>query len=763
MSEYEYTPVPGRGLLTRKSLDLRLEHLQSKGYKIDQIQKSNINPYDIQKNIESFIGSVEVPLGIGGPLRMNIQGEEQDVYCVAGTLEGALMASMNRGAKAISLAGGVKGKMIHQRMMRAPMFQMNNSEEAAVFEAFVHDNFPQIKEQAESYSNHACLLKLDTVILDEFVTVRFIYTTGDAAGQNMTTTCTWHAIQWINQAFEATTGIEINHYIIEGNGASDKKVSQLLLDQGRGVKVEVECTLSEDIIKKVLRTDVTTIMNFFTPSKKLAAKDGMVGYNVNVANVIAAIFVATGQDLASIHESSTALLETKKVENGIHAKLTLYSLVIGTVGGGTHLPKQRQALELMGCYGTGKIERFATIIAGFCLGLELSTISAIASGEFAKAHEKLGRNKPVDWIQWNELNSDFITAVIRPYLSETPREIELHKGELEKGILMNICRRVTNKLIGFIPLSIETSKGEQKILIKSKAKDIEVIKGLHMMSASIDPKLSDLLSNHKDHLEYVNSHLKELLIPHEIHQLNGDGTPKYFGHILHNQREIFMLFQEFLDANTMHLMDSENKPWLWSKPLTKNVIDVINQIHLLFKNKDSLLEKVAVKQHLIAQTEEVHRCMIDILIMEYGEHYKVLNQFLDELIEGPQTQVHMTLVHNDFNPRNIAIRKNGEPVIYDWELSVIDYPQRDVVEFLSFVLEEDFSADQLMHWIEYHYQISESETSFEDWKNITLLSIKKYIVTRIVFYKTANVVMNLKFVDRIYANAMRMLQILEEN
>ncbi len=249
-------------------------------------------------------------MGIVGPLLfIDEAGADELVYTAAGTLEGALIASMNRGAKAVGLSGGFTANVLWQKMTRAPLFMFEKEDDVPIFESFIRRKFDKIKEKAESYSNHAKLLDLETISFDSVVHVKFIYNTGDASGQNMTTVCTWHAMIYIVDEFARETGIQLMDWILEGNGSSDKKISSYSTMSGRGVNVTAECTLSERVLREVLRTSSAKMLQAFSPSRKLAEMDGMFGYNINVANAVAAIFVATGQDLACIHESSVGIFE----------------------------------------------------------------------------------------------------------------------------------------------------------------------------------------------------------------------------------------------------------------------------------------------------------------------------------------------------------------------------------------------------------------------------------------------------------------------
>jgi hydroxymethylglutaryl-CoA reductase (NADPH) len=275
------------------------------------------------------------------------------------------------------------------------------------------------------------LQKIKAIIASRSVHLKFVYTTGDASGQNMTTTCTWHSVLWINKKFKAENGYEAVHYVIEGNAASDKKVSNYSASQGRGVHVIAECELLEHEIQKVLRVSSDDFLRCLSQSLVMRRLDGMFQYNINVANAVAGIFVATGQDLASIHESSTGILNMEKTEKGLYCSLHLPSLVIGTLGGGTYLSKQKEGLALIDCQGNDKIQQFAKLIAGFALALEISTFGAIVGGQFAKAHEKLGRNKPVNWLIKDKIKRDFVAKIL--FTKENIRLMD--KTWLKMGLL----------------------------------------------------------------------------------------------------------------------------------------------------------------------------------------------------------------------------------------------------------------------------------------------------------------------------------------
>lgn len=765
-----YEIIPGRGLVTKSAIGLRLDYFKKNGFELDDISRYFLDHTSVQNNIESFIGTVEIPIGIVGPLLYCEKGINEFVYSGAGTLEGALVASMNRGAKAISFSGGFTATIVHQRMVRAPLFMLANSIDANIFQKWLATKFDAIKDIAEKFSNHAKLQDISAILIDNNVHVKFAYTTGDAAGQNMTTTCTWHSMLWIVENFLIETGIEIPHFVIEGNGSSDKKVSKYLVDHGRGIHVIAECFLEEDVIKKVLRTSSEDIYRCYIPSLAMTQMDGMLGFNINVANAVAAIFVATGQDLASIHESGIGILNVRKTENGLALKLTLPSVVIGTIGGGTALPDQNEGLKIMDCSGNGKIERFAKLIAGFALSLEISTYSAIVSGEFAKAHEKLGRNKPVNWLLKNELKPSFLIECLKgSFHDDSITTIEIQNGLIENGILTNITQRVNKKLTGFIPITIFFSSGQKEnLLIKSKALDIDVIKGLHLMAASIDPSLSDLIYKSRKNLEYSNCHLKELSIYKCLSDNGFKNMPRYYGKHINTSREIYLLFQERLNIDELQLLDSENSPDKWTLTLIQNTIRSINQLHTFFSNAEIQKTLPEVKRFEPCKSMAFYKKMISIICQEDNrKEYVYLNQYIDDLEnENATLNFPVTIIHNDFNPRNVAIRKDGTACIYDWELAVINIPHRDIIEFLSFVLPSDFKEEIFIGHLKFYYQLVQKEhptISEEDWRKGYIYALKEFLVTRATFYKVSEILMKLKFADRIMLNAIRMISILSKS
>jgi len=759
--------IPGRGLNTPSAVQMRQDYLEKIHFHFPSIKTSNLQIHDLKSNIESYVGSVEIPVGIVGPLLFKQEKEQEKCYTFAATLEGALVASMNRGARAISLSGGFSAYVLDQKMLRTPAFIFEKTKYAIRFTEWIKTHFSTIKKQAELYSNHAKLQEIETIVLGKTVHARFYYTTADASGQNMTTTCTWHAMLWIVDEYEKQIGVKINDYVLEGNGASDKKASYKSAQSGRGVHVVAEVFLKEEVIHRILRTSSDDLLKYYANSVLLSKLDGMHGYSINVANAIAAIFAATGQDLASIHESAGALLFLEKTDEGLYLSLNLPNLVIGTVGGGTHLPAQSEALDVMRCKGTGKVERFAELIAGFALGLEISTYSAIVSGEFAKAHEKLGRNRPVKRLTRAEITPNFVKKMFSEEFTDMKNsKLQVDTmATVENGIITALTNRVSNKTIGFIPVFLENEDSKQEFYLKSKPLDVDVINGLHSMAASIDTKLSDLLYAYRSVLEYNKCHLKEIELYEFLQESHFDFKPTFYGKYLNGQREIFLFLMEKFDLSKIGHIDSQKNPEWWTEKQRKSVIEAISVVHNLFFEQENKAKLPEIKEFEPWNAKPLYKKFMELMLEETEEDYKRLEitkllKFIDEWSAAKRPDLPLTVVHNDFNSRNIAIRKNGKPVIYDWELAVVNIPHRDIVEFLSFTLIPEFELEELKTYLELHYKLIGKQMEWNNWLAGYEYAVKEYIITRISFYEVAGILAKYAFSERVFEVSLRLLQLI---
>lgn len=767
----KYKDVPGRGLMTQSAYQMRLEFLKTLMEDSGRITSAKISLEQVQNNIESFIGTSEIPLGLAGPLLFKSEKEKFEwVYAGICTTEGALVASMNRGAKAISECGGFSAHFVHQKMLRAPLFTFKEMADALIFEKWIKENFGKLKSQVSKYSNHAELTEIKYSVIGKLVNLKFIYTTADASGQNMVTYCTWELCQWINEIFPKQSGIGILKVYADGNGSSDKKVSYYAMQNGRGAHVVCECFLSNEIIVKTLRTTAREMFQLYNHSMAIARFDGIIGGTINIANAIAGIFAATGQDLGCIHESSLGILQLDELNDGLYLSLSIPALVIGTIGGGTHLPGPRAVLELMNCCGKGKLERFAKLIAGFSLSLEVSTLAALASGQFARAHQKLGKNKTLNWLIKSEIDIKFIKKHMDGFRGKELISVELlNSDNLCNGILTNLAARATKKMIGFITLQIHAGiDPPRKVLIKSKPLDEELMLGLYLMASRLNADLADSLLRHKEFLEYKDSHQKEIDIYQFLKGIGYPFIPEYYGEVKDVKREIYLFMIEYLDDDFMETVSSENDTGTWSDELIINAFRSIHTVHKAFLNssdKDHLgyLQKFDATHSLsfYEQCNQVNQ-------KDYRE-WEVEDLF-DEIAgviqrwrkEPPVKKSRPTLVHNDFNSRNIGIRKNGNLCIYDWELAVINIPHRDIFEFLAFTLDVDNNAERLHNLMKSHYEmlgeINGKTYAWKDYIDDFIISGHEFLITRASFYLAGNTLLNYSFIKRVFISSNRIIK-----
>ena len=376
---------------SRAAAARRMEFLRhATGARPEHIGRYSIDPAVAAGNIENFVGAAQVPIGIAGPLLVDGEHARGEFYVPLATTEGTLVASYNRGMKLLRLAGGVKTTVMDDRMQRAPAFGFDSAREAREFGQWVTANFDAIRCQAESTTRTGRLHDIEQFSASRYLFLRFNFTTGDAAGQNLAGRATWRACAWIRAHYPG-----VRRFCLESNLATDKKSSQINILATRGKRVTAEATIPARLAREVMRT--TTEQMF--AARQISNLGGLLaGVNNNgnhSANGITALFVATGQDIANVAESSAALLHSELLGNGdYYYSITIPALIVATYGGGTGLPTQRECLELLGCYGPGQVRKFAEIVAATVLCGEISLGSAVVADEWVAAHERLGRNRP---------------------------------------------------------------------------------------------------------------------------------------------------------------------------------------------------------------------------------------------------------------------------------------------------------------------------------------------------------------------------------
>ena len=359
------------------------------GAKLKHVTKYSIDPKGTQGNVENFTGVAQIPLGVAGPLTVNGEHAKGDFLVPLATSEGTLVASYNRGIKLLNLSGGVTCTVVDDCMQRAPVFIFDSAREARDFKLWVVENERRIAEEAEATSSIAKLVHVDIYLAGKFAYLRFNYTTGDAAGQNMVGRATFAACSWILE--QVTT---VRRFYLESNLATDKKASQVNVMRTRGKRVIAEATIPRDTLISNMRVDPETLHYHANVANVGSFLSGANNNGCHSPNAITAIFIATGQDVANVSESSAGIMYTEVTGDGdLYISMSLPSLIVATYGGGTGLPTQRECLEMMGCLGRGKVRKFAEIVGGAVLAGELSLGAAISSLDWVSSHEQYGRNR----------------------------------------------------------------------------------------------------------------------------------------------------------------------------------------------------------------------------------------------------------------------------------------------------------------------------------------------------------------------------------
>lgn len=359
------------------------------GAGLDHVTKYSFDPHSTNGNCENFTGVAQVPIGFAGPLKVNGEFADGEFLIPLATTEGTLIASYNRGIKVLNLAGGVRSTVVSDAMQRAPVFVFDDARIGRRFVSWVLDSFDKIKDEAEATSSIAKLKDIDPYTANKFVYLRFNYTTGDAAGQNMVGRATFAACSWILDNFEG-----IRHFYLESNFATDKKASQVNIMRTRGKRVTAEVTIPRNVLIEHMRVEPESLAYHSGVANVGTFLSGANNNGAHSANGITAMFIATGQDVANVSESSAGVVYTELTpEKDLYISITVPSLIVATYGGGTSLATQRECLEVLGCYGKGGVNKLAEIIAGVVLAGEISLASAISSSDWVSSHEKYGRNR----------------------------------------------------------------------------------------------------------------------------------------------------------------------------------------------------------------------------------------------------------------------------------------------------------------------------------------------------------------------------------
>ncbi len=330
---------------------------------------------------ENMIGATQVPLGIAGPLRI----DKTEYYIPLATTEGALVASVNRGCRAITDSGGAIVDSYRVGSTRGPVFYVKNLKESDQLNTFIDTHLKEMQNIACTTSKHIDLTKTFSRGVGQYRYVRFIYDTKDAMGMNMATIATDKIVRFI----EEQTGTSC--LALSGNYCVDKKPSWLNMIEGRGFKVWAEVVLPRKILQQTLKTTAQKIYDAWLSKCIMGSiMSGSMGYNAQFANVIAALFLATGQDIAHVAECSVGITTAEVRGKSLYMSVYLPDLMVGTVGGGTSLSTQKEALAIL---GAKQSEQLVRVVGASVLAGEISLLASLSEGTLAKAHNRLARGK----------------------------------------------------------------------------------------------------------------------------------------------------------------------------------------------------------------------------------------------------------------------------------------------------------------------------------------------------------------------------------
>jgi hydroxymethylglutaryl-CoA reductase (NADPH) len=356
---------------------------------LNHIGHYSVDPALTAGNIENFIGVAQVPMGLIGPLLVNGEHANGEFYVPMATSEGTLIASYNRGARLLRESGGVKVTVVDDAMQRAPVFIFNDAREAREFGLWVEQNFEQIAAQAETTTSSGKLRNIEQYAAARMRYLRFNFTTGDAAGQNMVGKATFVACEWIMKTYPG-----IQRYMLSGAMDTDKKHSQINTLHSRGKRVVAEVVIPNALLEKVMGVSAEVLFKSRQITQVGSFMAGSSSTGAHAANGIAAVFIATGQDAANVAESSSSIVYADiNAEGDYYLSITLPSLIVATYGGGTGLPTQQECLNMLDCNGAGKVNKLAEIIGATVLAGEVSLMSAVVAGDWVTSHDALGRNR----------------------------------------------------------------------------------------------------------------------------------------------------------------------------------------------------------------------------------------------------------------------------------------------------------------------------------------------------------------------------------
>jgi hydroxymethylglutaryl-CoA reductase (NADPH) len=352
--------------------------------------KARANASVYRCNIESYVGTVSIPVGIAGPLRIHGRAGTADYRVPLATTEAALVASYNRGSRLLTAAGGCNTRVVDEAVSRTPVFAFDSLMDAEVFADFICENSASLDFVVASVTSHGQLLSIRPVIEGNHVYIDLRFKTGDASGQNMVT----FATEAICKTILERSPVRSRYWFLEGNLSGDKKATTQTLGNVRGKRVIAEVTIASELVEQQLHTTPDRMVDYWYASAIGGVMSGSTGIHGHYANGLAALYLACGQDIACVAESATGITRLETTQTGdLYASVTLPNIMVGTVGGGTGLPSAKACLDILGLAGSGNSTALAEVAAAIVLAGELSIIAALCSGDFASAHRSLSRGE----------------------------------------------------------------------------------------------------------------------------------------------------------------------------------------------------------------------------------------------------------------------------------------------------------------------------------------------------------------------------------
>jgi hydroxymethylglutaryl-CoA reductase (NADPH) len=384
--------LPGGTALTAERVDARWKALrQPDSVRAEIADASSLGRLDaFARNIENFIGTVKVPVGIAGPLRVNGAFAHGDFHIPLATTEAALIASYDRGARVITEVGGCSAALLNEGVIRAPGYAFRALADAGEFVLWVTRETDALRAAAEATTHHGRLSDVRVTVEGNHVFLQLEFFTAAAAGQNMATIATDAVCNYIREH----TPVQPEYSFVEANFSGDKKACALSFASVRGKKVAAEVRLPAALVERRLHSTPKRMEQFLRMATTGAMISGAFGVQGHYANGLAALYLATGQDVACVSESAVGITRLEVTDDGsLYASVTLPNIVVGTVGGGTGLPSQRACLELLGLHRPEDAPALGEVCAALALAGELSIIGALSAQEFTRAHARLARGR----------------------------------------------------------------------------------------------------------------------------------------------------------------------------------------------------------------------------------------------------------------------------------------------------------------------------------------------------------------------------------